>query len=78
VKLIVENVKSPEGIVPALRFSARPVVVEAAPLPVVTAENFAKLKDMIVNGKTTVEKIITQRTLTEEQLKELQDVQVQG
>lgn len=77
VKLIVENVKSPEGIVPALRFSSRAAVVDAVPsLPTVTPEALAKLKTMIVSGKTTIEKILTQRELSSEQLKELQDVQV--
>jgi hypothetical protein len=73
VKLMVENVKSPEGIVPALRFSSRPAIVEKT-LPTVTDEALLKLKDMIANGKTTVEKVMSQRTLTVEQQKLLTDV----
>jgi hypothetical protein len=45
-------------------------------LPTVTPEALEKLKDMIVNKKTTVERIKTQRTLTAEQETELYGVQV--
>lgn len=75
VKLMVENVKSPEGIVPALRFSSRPVEVQKQ-LPTVTPEALEKLKTMIKEGKTTADKIKTQRTLTAEQETELYGVQV--
>jgi hypothetical protein len=80
VKLIVEQVKSPEGIVPALRFSSRSVEVPAAAkaLPSVKPEDFGNLMEMVTSGKMSIADVQSKRLLTPQQLKELQDAVVQG
>ena len=72
IVLGVENVSSPEGMVPALRFSTRPIPKQE--LPAITDEEFEKTKVSIQSGKTTVEKVEKIRTLTAEQKEELLNI----
>ena len=74
IVLGVEDVKSPEGIVAALRFSTRPVPVQEKQLPAISEVEFQKAKENIANGKSTVEKVLTHRSLTEDQINELKAI----
>ena len=76
VVLGVEKVKSPEGMVDALRFSTRkPVPTEG--LKFISDEDFPKALASVGKGSTTVEKILAKYSVTEDQLKQLTDA-VQG
>lgn len=70
VMLNVEKVKSPEGMVDALRFSTRPVEVKKS-LPALKDEDVAKVKEKIANGELTLEKLKTMRSITKEQEDEI-------
>ena len=70
VILNVEKVKSPEGMVDALRFSTRPAEVKKS-LPALKDEDVSKVKEKIANGELTLEKLKTMRTLTKEQEDEI-------
>lgn len=70
VQLGVEKVKSPEGMVDALRFSTRPVQVQKS-LPALKDEDVAKVKEKIANGELTLEKLKTMRSITKEQENEI-------
>jgi uncharacterized protein YqiB (DUF1249 family) len=72
VVLCVEKVKSPEGQVDALRFSTRPIVTPT--LPPISAADFPKAIASIEKGSTTVEKIMSTRSLTPEQIKALNEI----
>jgi hypothetical protein len=72
IVLGVENVSSPEGIVPALRFSTRPLPSKEKPaLPDVMLD---KAIESIKSGKGSIEKIEKTYSLTAEQKKALSDV----
>jgi hypothetical protein len=73
VLLQVEKVKSPEGIVPALRFSSRPLPQKAANPPIAD-KDFPKAIAAIKNGSTTAETLKTTRSLTPEQIKQLDEI----
>lgn len=70
VILNVEKVKSPEGLVDALRFSTRPAEVKKS-LPKLKDEDVAKVKEKIANGEMTLEKLKTIRSITKEQENEI-------
>jgi hypothetical protein len=70
VMLTVEKVKSPDGPVDALRFSTRPVEVKKS-LPALKDEDVAKVKEKILNGEMTLEKLKTIRSITKEQEDEI-------
>ena len=72
IVLGVENVSSPEGIVPALRFSTRPLPTKEKPaLPDAMLD---KAIESIRSGKGSIEKIEKTYSLTAEQRKALSDV----
>jgi hypothetical protein len=72
IVLGVENVSSPEGIVPALRFSTRPLPTKEKPaLPDAMLD---KAIESIKSGKGSIEKIEKTYSLTAEQKKALSDV----
>jgi hypothetical protein len=73
VLLQVEKVKSPEGLVDALRFSARPPVIKDAKPPI-KDEDFPKALDALKSGAMTKEKLISTRTLSKEQLKQIDEI----
>jgi hypothetical protein len=66
----VEKVKSPEGMVDALRFSIREIPAPKA-LPMITETEMAATMKSLMEGKTTIEKVKQKRTLTPEQETEL-------
>jgi len=72
VLLQVEKVKSPEGIVPALRFSSRPIP-KAQKQPIADAD-FPKALAAVKSGSTTAEKLKETRALTPEQIKQLDEI----
>ena len=72
IVLGVENVKFKGDVIPALRFSSRPVPQQTkADLPVMTDAEFDKALANFKAGKTTVEKLESLRTLTAEQKAQL-------
>jgi len=70
VMLTVEKVKSPDGIVDALRFSTRPVEVQKS-LPIIKDEDLPKVIESIKNGDMTLDKLKTIRTITKSQEDEI-------
>lgn len=74
VTLMVEKVKSPDGLVNALRFSSRPPQIEKPTLRPISDEDFPKAIDAIKKGSMTVEKIKATRSLTPEQIKQLDEI----
>jgi len=70
----VENVKFKGSLVPALRFSSRPVPTQQqAKKPIADAE-FPKALEAVQKGVMTKEKLIETRSLTESQLKQLNEI----
>ena len=69
IVLTTEKVKSPQGLVDALRFSTRPIPKKE--LPSLTEEQLAKAIDAVTSGRTTVDKIQKQYKLSDDQLKML-------
>jgi len=72
IVLGVENVSSPEGIVPALRFSTRPLPVQQKPQLPESAMQKA-LESVQKNGKSAMDKIEAKYSLTDEQRELLQN-----
>ena len=79
VVLGVEKVKSPEGMVDALRFSTRPPVAKAEgkAKETITDDAFPKALESLRKGSTTVDKILAKYTVTEDQLNQMNDA-IQG
>jgi hypothetical protein len=75
VTLQVEKVKSPDGLVNALRFSARAPQVQTPTKPAISDSDFPKALAAVEKGTRTVEQLIETRSLTEDQIKQLRDVQ---
>lgn len=72
IVLGVETVSSPEGMVPALRFSTRPLPTKEKPqLPDTMLD---KAIESVKSGKSSIEKIEKAYSLTAEQRKALTDV----
>ena len=67
IVITTEKVKSPQGLVDALRFSTRPLPKKE--LPTLNEDQFEKAIDAVRSGRTTIEKIKKQYTITEDQLK---------
>ena len=65
IVLGVENVSSPEGIVPALRFSTRPLPV--AQKPELPAAALTKAIESVKSGKRSIADIEAKYSLTSEQ-----------
>lgn len=74
VTLMVEKVKSPDGLVNALRFSSRPPQIEKPTLRPISDEDFPKAIDAIKKGSMKVDKIKATRSLTPEQIKQLDEI----
>ena len=73
IVLGTEKVKSPQGMVDALRFSTRPIPKKT--LPSLPETKLQLAIDSIKSGKTTLEKISKQYELTAEQTKALSNVE---
>lgn len=67
IVITTEKVKSPQGLVDALRFSTRPLPKKE--LPMLNEDQLEKAIDAVKSGRTTIEKIKKQYTITEDQLK---------
>ncbi len=67
IVITTEKVKSPQGLVDALRFSTRPLPKKE--LPMLNEDQLDKAIDAVKSGRTTIEKIKKQYTITEDQLK---------
>ena len=67
IVLSVEKVKSPQGMVDALRFSTRPLPKKE--LPSLPDEKLPVAVESVKSGRTTIEKIQRQYTLTADQIK---------
>lgn len=70
IVLGTEKVKSPQGMVDALRFSTRPL----SKLPQLPADKLDSAINAIKENATTIDKIQKQYSLTADQLKALQNV----
>ena len=66
IVITTEKVKSPQGLVDALRFSTRPLPKKE--LPMLNEDQLEKAIDAVKSGRTTIEKIKKQYTITEDQL----------
>ena len=67
IVLSVEKVKSPQGMVDALRFSTRPLPKKE--LPSLPDDKLPVAVESVKSGRTTIEKIQKQYTLTADQIK---------
>jgi hypothetical protein len=75
IVLGVENVKSPEGIVAALRFSTRPLPEpEKVILPALTEVELTSAVEKIKAGKSSIEKIERSRAITPEQRAKIEEL----
>lgn len=73
IVLGVENVSSPEGIVPALRFSTRPIPVAQKPqLPEAAMQK--AIDSVKKGGKSAMDKIEAKYSLTDDQRSELENI----
>lgn len=77
VVLGVEKVKSPEGMVDALRFSTRKPVPVVEGLKFISDEAFPRALESVRTGGTPIEKILAKYSVTDDQRKQLTDA-VQG
>lgn len=73
IVLGAEKVKSPQGMVEALRFSTRPLPKKE--LPSLPSDKLQAAIDAIKSKATTVDKVSKQYKLTDDQLKQLQDAE---
>ena len=73
IVLSVEKVKSPQGMVDALRFSTRPLPKQEK--PTLDDARFAKALQALQEGKTTVEKLTSDFNLNEAQHAEIKGIQ---
>lgn len=71
IVLGVESVKFRGDLVNALRFSTRPLPVQTPTKPPIDDENFPKAIASVKSGAMTVEKLKETRSLTPEQIKQL-------
>lgn len=67
IVITTEKVKSPQGLVDALRFSTRPLPKKE--LPTLNEDQLEKAIEAVKSGRTTIEKIKKQYTITDDQLK---------
>jgi hypothetical protein len=73
IMLTVETVKSPDGLVPALRFSSRPLP-QSKPKPVITDDKFPAALEAVRTGAMTIDKVKEMYEVTPTQLKALNEV----
>jgi hypothetical protein len=73
IMLTVETVKSPDGLVPALRFSSRPLPQSKAK-PVITDDKFPAALEAVRTGAMTIDKVKEMYEVTPTQLKALNEV----
>jgi len=73
IVLGAEKVKSPQGMVEALRFSTRPLPKKE--LPSLPDDKLQAAIDAIKSKATTLDKVSKQYKLTNDQLKQLQDAE---
>lgn len=73
VVLTVETVKSPQGLVDALRFSSRDIPTQKK-LATIKDEDFPAVIEKIQKGELTIEKLKTIRELSVEQLEKLNGI----
>jgi hypothetical protein len=73
IVLSVEKVKSPQGMVDALRFSTRPLPKQEK--PTLDDARFAKALQALSEGKTTVEKLTSDFNLNQAQHAEIKGIQ---
>jgi hypothetical protein len=73
IQLGVEKVSSPEGKVDALRFSSRPVQAAKKEKETLSDDVLPKAIASLEKGSTTLDAILNKYSVTEEQLKALQD-----
>jgi hypothetical protein len=72
IVLSVEKVKSPQGMVDALRFSTRPLPKQEK--PTLDETRFKKALEALAEGKTTVEKLTSDFNLTPVQHAEIKSI----
>ena len=73
IVLSVEKVKSPQGMVDALRFSTRPLPKKEK--PTLDDARFAKALQALQDGKTTVEKLTSDFNLNQAQHDQIKGIQ---
>jgi hypothetical protein len=73
IVLSVEKVKSPQGVVDALRFSTRPLPKKEK--PTLDDARFAKALQALQEGKTTVEKLTSDFNLNQAQHDQIKGIQ---
>lgn len=73
IVLNTEKVKSPQGMVDALRFSTRPLPKKTK--KVLTEEQMEKATESVSNGRSTLAKISAVYELTDSQTKTLKDAE---
>lgn len=73
IVLSVEKVKSPQGMVDALRFSTRPLPKQEK--PTLNDARFAKALQALQEGKTTVEKLTSDFNLNQAQHDQIKGIQ---
>jgi hypothetical protein len=73
IVMSVEKVKSPQGMVDALRFSTRPLPTKAK--PTLDDARFAKALQALQEGKTTVEKLTSDFNLNQAQHDQIKGIQ---
>jgi hypothetical protein len=73
IVISVEKVKSPQGMVDALRFSTRPLPKQEK--PTLDDARFAKALQALQEGKTTVEKLTSDFNLNQAQHAEIKGIQ---
>ena len=79
ITLQVENVPNPKDRkgdqIPALRFSSRPPAPIEKVKPAITEANFPTALENVKSGKITKEKLMEQRSLTEDQIRQIDELQ---
>ena len=75
IVLGAEKVKSPQGMVEALRFSTRPLPAKKDEMKVLTDSSLKVAIEAVKSKTTSLDKIKSQYKLTPDQLKQLEDAQ---
>lgn len=76
IVLGTEKVKSPQGIVEALRFSTRPLPKKSK--QTLTDDLLTKALNALKSGRTTIGKISEMYQISDDQLKQLKDAEAKG
>ena len=72
IVMMTEKVKSPQGLVDALRFSVRPIPKKE--LPTLTPDQMSKAVLALESGRTTIDKIKKSYNITNEQMEILNEI----